>query len=240
MAVGVHAVAKSRIANVMFHATEPRVIGVLDWELSTLGHPLADFSYHCMSWHIPPGHFRGIAGLDLAKVGLDALTVSLSHPDAQVALLSGASEITAHFSSPPFQYQQLEKPGIRTVLSSYDVLGGPATTGKASPTATSPAVAATIGRLIVLVPTISTTYTEPYNLSRQVQSLDWFRVPIRYYDLMAFRPDPPTGLATVLLLIRSRTATFRQINANLLQISEQLKRMHPIGPAQSGPAQKPV
>jgi len=58
---------------------------------------------------------------------LDALTGSLSHPDAQVALLSGASEITAHFSSPPFQYQQLEKPGIRTVLSSYDVLGGPAT-----------------------------------------------------------------------------------------------------------------
>jgi NitT/TauT family transport system substrate-binding protein len=58
---------------------------------------------------------------------LDPLTVSLSHPDAQVALLSGASEITAHFSSPPFQYQQLAKPGIRTVLNSYDVLGGPAT-----------------------------------------------------------------------------------------------------------------
>jgi NitT/TauT family transport system substrate-binding protein len=58
---------------------------------------------------------------------LDALTVSLSHPDAQTALLSGAGEITAHFSSPPFQYQQLEKPGIHTVLNSYDVLGGPAT-----------------------------------------------------------------------------------------------------------------
>ena len=58
---------------------------------------------------------------------LDALTVSLAHPDAQVALLSGASEITAHFGSPPFQYQQLEKPGIRTVVNSYDVLGGPAT-----------------------------------------------------------------------------------------------------------------
>ena len=39
---------------------------MLDWELSTLGHPLADFSYHCMSWHIPPGSFRGIGGLDLA------------------------------------------------------------------------------------------------------------------------------------------------------------------------------
>ena len=58
---------------------------------------------------------------------LDALTVSMSHPDAQTALLSGAGEISAHFSSPPFQYQQLEKPGIRTVLNSYDVLGGPAT-----------------------------------------------------------------------------------------------------------------
>ncbi len=58
---------------------------------------------------------------------LDALTVSMSHPDAQTALLSGTSEVTAHFSSPPFQYQQLEKPGIRNVLNSYDVLGGPAT-----------------------------------------------------------------------------------------------------------------
>jgi NitT/TauT family transport system substrate-binding protein len=58
---------------------------------------------------------------------LDALTVSMSHPDAQTALLSGASEITAHFGSPPFQYQQLQKPGIHTVVNSYDVLGGPAT-----------------------------------------------------------------------------------------------------------------
>ncbi len=58
---------------------------------------------------------------------LDALTVTLSHPDAQVALLSGQSEITAHFGSPPFQYQQLKNPAIHTVLNSYDVLGGPAT-----------------------------------------------------------------------------------------------------------------
>jgi len=43
---------------------------VLDWELSTLGDPLADFAYHCMSWHIPPGQFRGIAGLDLAALGI--------------------------------------------------------------------------------------------------------------------------------------------------------------------------
>ena len=58
---------------------------------------------------------------------LDQLTVTMSHPDAQLALLSGQSEITAHFGSPPFQYQQLKNPAVHTVLSSYDVLGGPAT-----------------------------------------------------------------------------------------------------------------
>jgi NitT/TauT family transport system substrate-binding protein len=56
---------------------------------------------------------------------LDALTVSMAHPDAQIALLSGQSEINAHFSSPPFQYQQLRNPAIHTVVNSYDVLGGP-------------------------------------------------------------------------------------------------------------------
>ncbi|UOD50936.1 phosphotransferase family protein [Orrella daihaiensis] len=59
-----------RLDNVMLHATEPKVIAVLDWELSTLGHPLADFSYHCMSWHIPPSLWRGIGGLDLAELGI--------------------------------------------------------------------------------------------------------------------------------------------------------------------------
>ena len=59
-----------RLDNLMFHPSEPRVIAVLDWELSTLGHPLADFSYHCMAFHIPHGSFRGIGGLDLAGLGI--------------------------------------------------------------------------------------------------------------------------------------------------------------------------
>jgi aminoglycoside phosphotransferase (APT) family kinase protein len=59
-----------RLDNTIFHPSEPKILAVLDWELSTLGDPLADFAYHCMSWHIPPGQFRGIAGLDLAALGI--------------------------------------------------------------------------------------------------------------------------------------------------------------------------
>jgi NitT/TauT family transport system substrate-binding protein len=57
---------------------------------------------------------------------LDPLTVSMPHPDAAAALLSGSGSITAHFASPPFSYQELAK-GLRSVISSYDILDGPAT-----------------------------------------------------------------------------------------------------------------
>jgi len=59
-----------RMDNMIFHPTEPRILALLDWELSTLGHPLADFSYHLMSWHIAPGQFRGIGGLDHQALGI--------------------------------------------------------------------------------------------------------------------------------------------------------------------------
>ena len=59
-----------RLDNTVFHPTEPRILAVLDWELSTLGHPLADFAYHCMTWRLSPGQFRGLAGYDLAALGI--------------------------------------------------------------------------------------------------------------------------------------------------------------------------
>jgi len=58
---------------------------------------------------------------------LDPLTVGMSHPDAAVALLSKSGGITAHFSSPPFLERELRAPGLHSILSTYDVLGGPAT-----------------------------------------------------------------------------------------------------------------
>jgi NitT/TauT family transport system substrate-binding protein len=64
---------------------------------------------------------------DAAYDKLDPLTVGLSHPDAMAALLSGRSEIKAHFGSAPFMYQELDDPRAHLVLNSYDVLGGPHT-----------------------------------------------------------------------------------------------------------------
>jgi len=64
---------------------------------------------------------------DSAYSSLDALTVSMSHPQAAAALLSGGTEITAHFTNSPFQEQELQDTRVRRILNSYDVLGGPAT-----------------------------------------------------------------------------------------------------------------
>jgi len=59
-----------RLDNTILDRNSKEVIAILDWELSTLGHPLADFSYHCMTWRLEPELFRGLKGLDLKSLGI--------------------------------------------------------------------------------------------------------------------------------------------------------------------------
>jgi aminoglycoside phosphotransferase (APT) family kinase protein len=68
-----------RLDNMILHPSEPRVLAVLDWELSTLGDPLGDFTYHLMNWVMPAGQRSGLAGLDLPALGIPTM-------DAYVAM----------------------------------------------------------------------------------------------------------------------------------------------------------
>ncbi len=67
-----------RLGNMLFHPEKPEVIGILDWELSTLGHPLADLGFSCIPWHSSPDEYGGILGLDQAALGIPTEAVYVS------------------------------------------------------------------------------------------------------------------------------------------------------------------
>ena len=119
--MGVRGIASMSAIPMYLNSSNPAVKTIADFtEKDKIALPGVKISVHAVTLEMAAAKMWGPA--NYAK--LDPQTVTLSHPEGMAAMLSGISEITAHFTSPPYQNEELKKPGIHRVLSSYDVLGG--------------------------------------------------------------------------------------------------------------------
>ncbi|MBI2715449.1 MAG: ABC transporter substrate-binding protein [Rhizobiales bacterium] len=105
----------------LLNSRDPAIKSITDFKDSDrIAVPAVRSSVQAITLQMAAAKAYGVK--DFAK--LDPLTVSMTPPDATIALLKGGAQISAAFSVPPFQYQQLEDPGVHTVLNSFDVMGG--------------------------------------------------------------------------------------------------------------------
>lgn len=117
----VKAIAAKNSAPILLLTREPRIKTIADFtEKDKIAMPAAKVSGAAIILQMATQQMFGKG----TEHKYDNLHVTMSTPDATIALLSGGGEINNHFSEPPFQYQALKKPGIRSILKSYEVLGG--------------------------------------------------------------------------------------------------------------------
>src|SRR5262249_59665818 len=117
----VHCISALTSQPFLLNSRNPTIKTIQDFkETDRIAVPAIKVSVQAITLQIAAAQTYGIKSFER----LDPLTVSMSPPDATVALLGGKSEITSVFSVPPFQYQQLDNPAVHTVLNSFDVMGG--------------------------------------------------------------------------------------------------------------------